>query len=827
MPVISVLMQHNDRGRSGANLNETILNTSNVNVNTFGKLFTHEVSGQVYAQPLYVPFVQIAGKGVHNAVFVVTMDNWVYAFDADNNGGANAAPLWVHHLENRPPVPAIFYRKGYQDIVGNIGILGTPVIDAGIGTSAADPSTGTLYLVLATWNPASQKDFKQLLYALDLANGQPRNLGGQLNPVEIAGSVPGVGYLNAGTAPKARVAANGDVVFDGNINGKPQSIKDGHKVPAGSQVEFNPMQQMQRPGLLLLDGILYIAFGSHGDFNPYHGWVLAYQAATLEQEGVFCTTPNGAQAGIWQAGEGLVADANGNVYVGTGNGDFRTNPGGVPDLGECFIRLKLGPVAAAGTGGAQRLALTGVLQAFSEGAHGDEDLGAASPTLLPDGRLVGGGKDGRFFLLDPAQMNPGGNPAALVQKFNASFDAQSLPGFTHHIHGSPVAWVSPEHGTLVYVWGENDVVRAYAYDATVGQFPNQPGPGGGQGVPIARGVRITSNDRRTTDSMPGAMLSLSGERHVNGSTTPGSGILWASFPPYDNANKQTVLGELCAYDASRFDAQGRIVAIWSSRQNPQRDHYGNFPKFCCPTIANGKVYQATFNQPGQVCVYGLLTTANGGYNLGFGGTTGLTLNGSTRVDHTHIRLTEVPHLFQASSVFHTNPVNVRTFQTIFRLLLTQPNADGLTFCIQGEGPQALGGPGGGLGYGPNPNDPNDPGFRITRSVAVKFDLFNNQTAQPASTTGLYFNGASPSGGDIDLAPSGIDLHSGHPFRVSIGYDGTMLSVTIKNESTNASASQQYAVDVPSVTGPMAFVGFTGATGGFTARQDILSWQFTS
>src|SRR5207237_4127352 len=138
-----------------------------------------------------------------------------------------------------------------------------------------------------------------------------------------------------------------------------------------------------RPGLLLDDGLLYIAFGSHGDFDPYHGWVFAYEAATLRRRGVFCASPGGAKAGIWQAGEGLVADGAGNVYCGSGNGDSKSNATGGPDLGESFIRLRAG---------AASLDLDAFVTVFHDASNpvADEDLGAASPTILPDGFLVGG-----------------------------------------------------------------------------------------------------------------------------------------------------------------------------------------------------------------------------------------------------------------------------------------------------------------------------------------------------------------------------------------------------------------------------------------------------
>jgi hypothetical protein len=326
--------------------------------------------------------------------------------------------------------------------------------------------------------------------------------------------------------------------------------------------------------------------------------------------------------------------------------------------------------------------------------------------------------------------------------------------------------------------------------------------------------------------MPGGMLSISAQMQGN-AVVAGSGILWASFPPYDNANRQTVLGELRAFDASRFDSQGRLVTIWSSRFNPQRDHYGNFPKFCCPTIANGKVYQATFNEPGELVVYGLLPVVSGGYSVGFGGNSGLTLNGACRVDHSHLRLTEVPHKFLASSVFSSDPVQVTAFHTVFRFQLTTAVADGFTFTVQGEGPHALGGPGGGLGYGPDPNNPGGPAFNITKSIAVAFDLWDNRAGRPQNALGFYVGGASPDGAQQEL-PAEVSLASGRIMRATLAYDGATLTVTLLDETTRATVTRSFTVDIPTqVGGPRAFVGFTAGTGGFSARQDILSWQFAA
>jgi hypothetical protein len=820
---VSVLTQHNDNIRSGANLLESKLNTSNVNVNDFGLLASRDVEGRIYAQPLFVPNVIIGGNP-RNIVYVATMRNWVYAFDADDLS-PGAAPLWKRQVDAHP-VPSHFYGQGYTDISNNaddpIGILSTPVVD---------PAANVIYLVAAAFDPAilggppatAQKAFKQLLFALDLATGTPRaSAAGSSNPVPITGSAPGVGYRDATPVQiphpqKLHKTADGATV-DVTVAGKNMVVTDA----AGGVITFSPMQHMQRPGLLLLNGLLYICFGSHGDIDPYHGWVFAYDAATFKQRGVFCSTPGGAKAGIWQAGEGPVADSAGNIYFGSGNGDSKAmNAVGGPDLGESFIRLRADPA------GLHLDAYRTISQDTQ--TQFDEDLGAASPTILPDGFLVGGGKDGNFYLLNPAKMTNTAANTALAQQFLATRGrgsrAEKPTVSTHHIHGSPVTYDSPNQGTLVYVWGENDVLRGYQYDPVAHNFPGQPNAQNVPGTSIAIGSMYASNDVLDRNGMPGAMLALSAH-----AKQPGTPILWASLPPFENANNKSVDGILTAYDATQFDSQGRFVQLWHSHQNPNDDP-GIFAKFCCPTIADGKVFLATFSN--KLRIYGPRTTSDGGYSLGFGGRNGLSLNGSARSTGASIRLTG-KHVLQAGSVFCTKPVNVRNFHSVFRFETTAGNntADGLTFCIQGEGPHALGDPGGGLGYGPDPNDPAGPGFKINQSVALKFDLFDNQTIQPGSFMGLYKNGASPTaanaiGGEIELRSLGIDLHSGHQFLVTLNYDGATLQSVLKDMTTRTEITRSFAIDIPATTGNTAHVGFTAGTGLSVADQDIIAWQFAS
>jgi hypothetical protein len=819
---VKVLTQHNDNFRSGAQSEEAHLNWQNVNVGSFGKVCEHAVEGLIYAQPLYVPSVSVAHRSVVNLVVVATMENWVYAFDADDDTGGANARVWAHRLGVFPPVPSGAFRPGYGDIGGtahrsNIGILSTPVIDVWL-SSDSHFNIGTIYLVAMTWDPVTfdnspETAFRHLLFALDLSTGLPKKLtGGRPNPVEFSGFVPGSGYgANNRVGPARRV--NGKIVFDGKIAkdrlaaetpgphaSRAWPITDGTTGDRPEQVVFNSMQQLQRPGLLLLNGVIYTAFGSHGDHDPYHGWIFAHEAETLRMQGIFCTTCNGAQGGIWQAGEGLGADAEGHVFAGTGNGDSDATGGA---FGESLLKIELN---AAG------LELLGFSQAFRDPKGGDEDFGASSPTFLPDGFMAGGGKDGHFYLFNPLKMDKNGSPASLVQLFLASADQKSDSSKTHHIHGSPVVF---DNGTdkFMYVWGENDRLRCLRYDPATHLFPGQPNGRNRLGTAIAIGDTTASADVPPPGGMPGGMLSVSSK-----GSSAGTGIVWASFPPYRDANKGPVRGELRAYKADEFH-DGRLVTLWSSRCNRRRDDYGTFAKFCCPTIAAGRVYQATFNEPGSLAVYGILKTQNGGYNLGFGGTTGLVFNGSACVEQTHVRLVESPHLFQAGSIFSRHKVEVTAWETIFTFQLPFSEADGFAFIIQNRSPYALGGAGMGLGYGIDPISPFDRGAKIGTSVAIRFGLIG-------SLVGTYSDGDTPTGGPTER-PAGLNLQSGHAVRATLSFTAGVISLNLKDLVTNDQSSHSFSIDLLSHTGRSAYIGFSGASGAKTSTQDILSWSFRS
>ena len=504
---VSVLTHHNDNGRTGQNLAETTLNTSTVNVSNFGKLFTRTVDGQIYAQPLYVPALNIAGT-TRNVIYVATENNSVYAFDADDS--SQSSPLWTVNLGTSVPSPDICNNPApdcYNDLMPEIGITSTPVIDS---------SSGTIYVVAKTKN-TSNTTYHFNLHALDLLTGGEK-FGG---PVEISAS------------------------------------------------EFVPLNENNRPGLLLVNGTIYIGFGSVGDFKTWHGFVFAYNETTLMQTAVYNDTAgSGANGGgIWGGQQGLVADANNpvNVYVATSNGTFDVNTGG-SDYASSILKLS----TSNGLKVADYFAPDD--QSFLNGSNAD--LGAGGPVLLPGTTLlVAGGKDGILRVVDTTNMG----------KFNPTFngnlqDFQATNVYPNGmIMGSPIYWNSPNFGPVIYLWGPSDVIKAWQLSGET--FLT---------TPVSQG-QITSPAGISNE----AAMSLSAD-----ASGTGTGIVWAARPYSGDANAQAQPGILHAFDATNLTHE-----LWDSNQNPARDNLGDYAKFSPPTIANGKVYLATFSN--QLVVYGL------------------------------------------------------------------------------------------------------------------------------------------------------------------------------------------------------------------------------
>jgi hypothetical protein len=491
--------------RTGQNLNETVLTWANVNQAQFGKLFSYPLDGVAYASPLHVANVSISGQGVHNVVYVATEHDSVYALDAD---GLSPTPLWKVSFINPPAVTTVPAADTGEccDIAPEIGITGTPVIDQG---------TGTLYVVAKT---KEGTNFVQRLHALDITTGAEK-FGG---PMVIQASVPGTG--------------------DGN---------DGN-----GQVPFNALRENQRPALLLSKGVVYIGFASHGDNPPYHGWVLGYDAHTLQQVMAYNDTPNGSEGGIWQSGGGLAGDSAGNIFFVTGNGTFDANIGGL-DYGDTIEKIS--------TGGA-------VLDYFAPHdqatlSAGDLDLGSGTALLLPDQAgphphlLVTAGKNGTIYLIDRDNMG----------HFNPTDDSQIVQSMPN---------IFPNPGGNITTGNFSVAV----YFNSVVYFSPVTGPI--QAFQLNNGLLSTAPTSQTTATyaFPGGMLAIS----ANGTT---NGILWAV-----QRVDATTPGVLHAYKATDLG-----VELYNSNQAGSRDTLDIAAKFNIPLVANGKVYVASVS---QLTVYG-------------------------------------------------------------------------------------------------------------------------------------------------------------------------------------------------------------------------------
>jgi uncharacterized protein (TIGR03437 family) len=492
---VNVLTYQYDNTRAGANRSEIVLTPVNVSSSTFGKLFSYPVDGLIYGQPLYLANVSIPGKGTHNVVYVATQHDSVYAFDADTN----TPPLWTVNFLGAGATTVPNSDVGCSQIAPELGITSTPVID---------PAGGTIYVVAMTKESGS---YVHRLHALDLATGA--EMGG--SPVTIQASYPGTGE-------------------------------------GGTTLVFQPRSYKQRPGLLLLNGIVYLAWASHCDIGRYHGWLMAYDARTLEQVGVYNNTPNGNQGAFWHGGAAPAVDENGNIYLVAGNGTFDYATGG-PDLGESYIKLTPG------------LGVEDYFAPFNFATlnQRDLDVGSAGVALLGDEAgsadhphlMAGAGKEGRLYLLDRDNLGGWRNTVD-----DGQIVASSGAGAIGGLFGNPSYF-----NHTVYFCGSGDSLKAYSvWNAVLSSGPSSVSPN-----------RFGS---------PGCLPTISSDGRDNA-------IVWV----YDASNVLRA-----------FDARNLANELWNSNQNGARDALGRYVKFTVPMVADGKVYAGTQN---ALVVYGLLPDA--------------------------------------------------------------------------------------------------------------------------------------------------------------------------------------------------------------------------
>jgi len=480
--------------RNNVNTQEYILTPTNVRVASFRKLFSYGVDAYIYGQPLFVPKLVVKGA-THNVVYVATQKNSVYAFDADGGG-----QLWKRSFGSAIPCANI-HGCGVSP---TIGITATPVIDT---------TLGNIYIASRQFN-SSTGTYSHSLHSLNLITGA-ENAG---SPVSITATVPGNGYD----------AVNG-------------------------QVTFNQQTASDRSALLELNGVIYVAFNSYGDADPYHGWIMGFSASSLVSLAAFNDTPNGQRGGIW--GAQLASDGT-FVYAATGNGTWNAGP----DWGNSY--LKLSPTNAT-------LSIADFFTPFNVTnlTFFDRDLGSGTPTLLPPlssspfpNIMIGAGKEGGIYVVNRNNMG----------HFNSSCDCQIIQSIPNAV-GVPANTTSlarnfstpPYWNGNVYVSGSGDPIKRFVLNTLTSKLKTTP-----------------SDQSSTTYAFPGSNPVVS----ANGN---GSGILWAV---------EKGAGVLHAYDANKLGTE-----LYNTTQNATRDALGSAIKFAPPLVVNGKVYVGTRT---QLVVYG-------------------------------------------------------------------------------------------------------------------------------------------------------------------------------------------------------------------------------
>jgi hypothetical protein len=509
-----------DVARSGLNSSESTLTLANVNSMSFGLLHTVMVDGKVDAQPLYLAQVPISGVA-HNVAFVATEHGSVYAIDAD----AGTAIWHVSVLANGE-TPSDTH--SCTQVTPEIGVTSTPVIDRTAGPH------GVLYVVGMSIDKSS--NYHQRLHALDITTGTELFNG----PAEIAATAPN----SAGTTVYA------------------------------------PGQYEERAALLLTNGQIYTTWTSHCDFAPYSGWIIAYNQTTLAQTAVLNVGPNSGASvpngtpfningpAIWMSGDGPGADAQGNIYLLTGNGLFEPtlDVNGFPNMGDygnSFMKL-------ASTASSLKVADYFAMSTEVAESGADLDLGSGGEMLLPDltdsnGNVkhlaVGAGKDSNIYIVDRDNMGKFNTSQNQIwQEIDGVVPGNPPGAMSGGVRGSP-AWFN---GTIYYGDAGGTLKAFSVINAKLSTAP--------------------TSQSAVSFAYPGASPVVSASGTTNA-------IVWA--------HENTSPAVLHAYDASNLAHE-----LYNSNEaTGSRDQFGPGNKFIAPTVAGGKVFVGTTN---TLAIFGLL-----------------------------------------------------------------------------------------------------------------------------------------------------------------------------------------------------------------------------
>ena len=882
-PAVDVLTYHNNAQSTGVNAAETALSPANVKVGSFGKQYVTPVDGQIYAQPLVVTGVGAAGGAspgstARDVVYVATENDSLYAIDADDPGLAGTV-LWKRSFtdlsipgNNTLGATAITSvpngDTGTGDINPVVGITGTPVIDK---------AANTLYLVAKTKETINGAVYYvQRLHAINLTDGSDR----------VAPYV--IGYTTNGNTNTTAIyvygSGDGAVTDPYNGTGKPvvqfNALREAQRA-ALSLVNGSVYVEWASHG----DNGPYHGWVAKWDVSALTttGFKLTGVLNTSPNNGLSGIWGGGGQLTFETDGSAF--------YFETGNGSGGAptlNANGFPVNGnynEALVKVTADatttPTSQNENGWGMKVVdyFTPFNVTALDGA--DSDFGSGAPLILPDSAgipghphlLVAAGKEGKIYLVDRDNLgkfdpvndhvlnavpNGSGNNTPPVQLggslstaayYNGtlywasgyssyayayginpngtlSVKSQTAVNNFGYLPGSPSVSANGTTGGIVWVMDRNaNLIRAYdaATLATELWDSGQKAGGGDNLGAVVKFAVPTVADGQvyvgTTNSLvayglnapptavPGAPTNLTATA-LSGSAIQ---LAWqdATLPPnmatgytVEESTDGTTFTPVTTAPAGATQISIGGLALSTKYWFRIRGFNG------VGNSAYSNVASATTTN--QVAVLDF----SGGF---VGSTNKLTYNGSATINGSAAELTQTAN-FQAGSVFSTSPVDVTKFSTEFTFQLTAggSTADGFTFAIQGVGPTALGAAGGDLGYA-----------GIGKSVAVKFDLYNN-AGEGSDSTGLYTNGVDPFNvGSVDLSPTGVDLHSGDLFRVDAGYDGTALTVTITDTLTGQHATTVYTIDIPgTVGGSAAYVGFTGGTGGLVAAQDIRTWTYS-
>jgi len=819
-----VLTAKNDNARTGQNLEEIILTTKNVNVQQFGKLYTFPVDGYVYAQPLYKSHLAVPGLGIRDVLFVATAHDSVYAFDTLGNNPTSGFLWRVSFLDPSKGITTVSPGDvGTNDIVPDIGITGTPVIDS---------TTNTLYVVSKTRQSSNGTTrWIQQLHALDLATGAEKMNG----PIEIQASLPGWG---------------GD--------------------SSNNVVTFDPRIENQRAALILVNNGVYIAWAAHGDQGSYHGWIIGYSATDIRQQlGAWTTTPNGRGGGIWMSGGGISSDISGNLYLASGNGNFQPP---YENYGDTAFRLST-------SGG---LSMTDYFTPDNQQTLDaqDNDMGTSDMMLMPTQAgshtniVITADKSGTVYVLDRDRLggNSSANPNNDVDHFHVSGTIHnSFSYFNGYVYmgcdGQPVRSYKVVSGSLQHT-ADSESTHSFGQNYANASGTSLSISANGTSEGIAWALDNFSNGAGPAtlfafDASRLGNLLYSSDQAPNGRDLSGPAVKFTVPTVVDgrvfvpNAYAVTVYGLLIGAGQQQtapvpIFSQPSGTSLGSSQPlsissavDGATIHYttdGSAPSLLSAVyttalpILGPTIVQAFATAPGyapspiatafyiaQKDSALLLPSFPTGFSEGL---SQMFMNNGAKIVGSALRLTD-GGANEATSAFFGLPVDIRKFSTVFSFRLSSAMADGFTFTIQSDSPLLVGATGGGLGYGPDPDyHVSSSEKSIPHSVAVKFDLYDN-AGEGNNSIGLAFNGGSPTTPALDLSQSRIDLHNGHVINAELLYDGSRLTVFLSDrDNLAATFLTSFPLDLETVVGSQtAFVGFTAGTGALSSTDEILSWSF--